>query len=57
MLKSTRIQINKALKEKQEDVICKYINRFNKINKFTCLYIIVKATNYFICFENYMIDH
>lgn len=57
MLKNIKVFISKAIIEKQKNIICKYINRFNKINMCFCLQIIIKITNYFICFENYIVGY
>lgn len=55
--KSIQTLTNKALIEEQEIVIHEYINRLDKINMYTCSQIIVRATNYFICFENCTVVH
>lgn len=48
---------SKILIKKREGEICKYIKRLEKINIYTCLQLIIRAANYLISFENYMIGH
>lgn len=57
MLKRKRALINKALTNKQKARIYKYIDSFDKINKYIYLQIIIKAANYLICFANYVVNH
>ena len=57
MSKSIRAPNNKAFTKKQKVLICKYINRLDKINIYTCLQIIVRAANYLICFENCVVGY
>lgn len=47
MSKSTKASTNKAFIEAQKIAICKYINRFDKINMCDCPQIIVRGANYF----------
>ena len=52
MLKSIKAPTKKALIEEQEYIICKYIDKLDKINICSCQQMIVKVINYLFCFEN-----
>ena len=52
-----RLSINKTFTNDQKQTIQDYIHRLNDINQCARFRMIVKATNYFIRFENRTIEH